>query len=208
MAEEAGKKADDSQNPDPKNDEGKGGDEGQKVDYAKLKAEREKRKELEERLAKIEADEAKKNEAKLLEEKKYQELLDAKSKELESAKGELESTRATVKRSRIENAIIAESAKIGAKDPLDVVKFVEIDKVELDDAGTPVGLDKLLEQVKKNKSYLFNESGKSTPNPRENGKPGNTNPAGSSSGNTPPAVTSNKSINSVIDSLGKARTLN
>lgn len=189
-----------------KGDEGKGGDEGQKVDYAKLKAERDKRKELEDRLAKIEADEAKKKEDLLLAEKKYQELLDQKSKDLEKTASELAAERATAKRSKIENAIITESAKLKAKDAADVVKFIDLNTIELDDSGKPVGLEDVLKKVKESKPYLFEDGGKGGSNPNENGRPGNTN---QNAGGQAPAggvMSSNKTMNSIMDSLKKARS--
>jgi len=188
-------------------EEGKGSqDEVNKVDYAKLKAERDKRKELEERLSKIEADEAKKKEEQLLADKKYQELLDQRNKEFEKINSELVSERANSKKSKIENAIIAESAKLKARDPLDVVKFIDTTSIEFDDSGKIIDLEKLLKQVKDSKPYLF-EDGKAVVIPGENGRPANTT-GNENAGSTSGAMSSNKGINSIMESLAKARKVN
>lgn len=204
MAENEGKKPDEVKPAE----EGKANpnDEGTKVDYAKLKAERDKRKELEDKLAKIEADEAKKMQDQLLAEKKYQELLDQRNKEFDKINSELVSERANSKKSKIENAIIAESAKLKAKDPLDVVKFIDTTSIEFDDSGKIIDLEKILKQVKDSKPYLF-EDGKAVVIPGENGRPANTT-GNENAGSTSGAMSSNKGINSIMESLAKARKVN
>lgn len=143
-----------------------------KVAYSKLKAERDKRKDLEDRLAKIEAEETKRAQEKMLEEKKYSELIEQKNKDFAKLQSELEAERAGFKKSKIENLVISEASKLKAKDPYDIIRMVDLGSVEFDDGGKILGLDKILKTVKESKPYLF-ESEAKEPNQNANARPAN-----------------------------------
>lgn len=61
-----------------------------------------------------------------------------------------------------------------AKDPDDLIKFLDITKLEVEDTGKVKGLDEQIKELKEKKPYLF-DNGASIPT-----SPGGTNPAGGS----------------------------
>jgi hypothetical protein len=107
---------------------------------------------LKKQLAKILSDKKSEEDAKLKESGKWQELAtaaDAKSKGLES----------TLRRERIERAIVSTATVLGAKDPEDLVNFIKAGD-DLD-AGDRDSLSKHfkaeIKRLKEAKPYLFNQ---------------------------------------------------
>lgn len=88
-------------------------------------------------------------EAKLLEQKKFEELATLKTKELEDFKSRLQNE-------TIKNRIILESTKIGVVDPDAVIALIDRSNIKVEDDGTVRGIDEALTSLKSAKSYLFN----------------------------------------------------
>ncbi len=70
----------------------------------------------------------------------------------------------------IKVAIAARAIVEKAKDPADLLKFLDISKLEVEEAGTIKGLDAQIKELKEKKAYLFEIA---LPSP-----PGGVNPAG------------------------------
>jgi hypothetical protein len=62
------------------------------------------------------------------------------------------------KNSLIENAVKLKATGEQAKDPNDLIKFIDMSKIELDDEGTITGLDDVFKALKGSKPYLFGEN--------------------------------------------------
>ena len=80
------------------------------------------------------------------------------------------------KDSLLTSTIKLEATKIKAKDPGDVIAFLDKTKLEIADDGTIKGLDEQLKKLQESKPYLFGES---TSNPPAGS--GGANPAGGGS---------------------------
>lgn len=111
-------------------------------------------KELKEKLAQFEGKEKSEAEAKLLEEKKYQELIDQLKAENESVKTERENERKNFKLEKLQNKFQRELEKVGAVDSDDALKFVSYDDL-LDAEKVDDEVKKRVEGLVKAKSYLF-----------------------------------------------------
>jgi len=72
----------------------------------------------------------------------------------------------------LENAIKAEATKEQARDPQDILAFINRDSIKLDGAGKLLGLTEQLTELKKSKAYLFDIKDNGS------GKPPASNPAG------------------------------
>lgn len=105
-------------------------------------ANRVKAKQLEERLKALE-------EEKLKEQNKYKELYEQKQKELQEI---LEQQ----KMQAFNNALIEAARKAGFRNP-DDIRLADLSQVELVD-GKLVGVEKVIDSLKKDRPYLFNET--------------------------------------------------
>lgn len=94
---------------------------------------------------------------------KGNEELETKLKDLEKQNGEWESK---YKQTQIDTAI--KLAAKDAKDPADVLAFIDKGKLQLNEDGTITGLDDALKTLRESKAYLFAEEqrlGGRTPHP-------------------------------------------
>jgi predicted nucleic acid-binding Zn-ribbon protein len=94
---------------------------------------------------------------------KGNEELENKLKDLEKANGDWE---AKYKQTQIDTAV--KLAAKDAKDPADVLAFINKDNLKLNDDGTITGLEEALKTLRESKSYLFAEEpklGGRTPHP-------------------------------------------
>jgi hypothetical protein len=71
----------------------------------------------------------------------------------------------------LESAIKINAMKEKAKDPSDLIKFLDASKLEIDDQGNVKGLEDQLKVLKESKPYLFGETipGNPPPNPPNGG---------------------------------------
>lgn len=121
--------------------------------------------------------------------KKYQEAEKQKQDEEAKAKGEFEKLillerqekdklaleKAQLieerKREKLESAVLKEVAKHSANDAEDVLKFVDISKLPVDENGQVTGLKEIIEKLKTDKPYLFGKVAGTAVDPNENGRP-------------------------------------
>lgn len=107
-------------------------------------------------------------EAKLLEEKKYQELIETRTKEVADWKGKYDTE-------RINNQIIVEAQKLGGVDMDAITKLIDRSSLKVTDAGIE-GVKEALEALKGSKAYLFGQAGS------QNGFGNGSNPANVNTG--------------------------
>ncbi len=105
--------------------------------------------EINKELKKFKDAEAKAAEAKLLEDKKYEELIANKDKEISDYKSKYENS--------IKFAAFAEEAsKAGVVSASDAYKLADLSDVEIDENGTVKGIAEKIAKLKEEKPYLFN----------------------------------------------------
>jgi hypothetical protein len=145
-----------------KNSDNKGNDTNQQIDLAKLPADQlekvlenpnlwklgridqlmKKAKKVDD----IEAKEQKDKEAKLLEDKKYQELIAEKDKQITDLQGKIKST-------QMDSAIVAAATKAGAIDPQAVLKLIDRSKIAEGENGI-TGVDEAVKALLDTSTYL------------------------------------------------------
>ena len=77
------------------------------------------------------------------------------AKEVEKLKAKIASMEAEAKNKQLKDAIQAEATQAKARDVDDLMKFLDMDKVQLDEAGNVTGLKEQIVQLQKDKAYLF-----------------------------------------------------
>jgi len=100
--------------------------------------------------------------AKLKEQGKLQELLDAKSAELDAAQQQIDALDAAQRTTSVIRAIESAATEIGFANPADATAFLELDAVELDDDGAPIGIVERIKTMADERPYLL---AKTTPTP-------------------------------------------
>ena len=131
-------------------------------------------KELKEKLAAFEQKEKEVKEAKLLEEKQYQELIQNKAKEAEDLQNQLNLERKNNKLEKIKFQFSGELNKLNVIDSDDALKLVKYDDLlESDDVSDLIKSRAL--DLSKNKTYLF-KSNTSSRDKFENNVPNNSTP--------------------------------
>ena len=134
--------------------------------------------------------------AKLLEEKKFEELLQNKDKELNEIKSQLELEGKNNKIEKLRNKISKELTKVNAIAADDALMFIKYDDL-LDSEGADSEINNRVEELTKNKSYLF--SGKaSSRSETENGQPSGNSATNINQTN---ARNARRKVNPVLDSL-------
>lgn len=136
----------------------------------KLKDLESKYKEASNKLSEIEAQEAERYQKSLLEDKKYEELIEEKDNALNTLKQEFEEERNNFSKSIFESQLAAEATKQNARDISDIRLSVSMGDFEKDESGRFVGIDQKIMELKDKKPYLFENP--VTPNPELNKKPG------------------------------------
>ena len=76
-------------------------------------------------------------------------------KEVETLKAKIATMEAEAKNKQLKDAIQAEATQAKARDVDDLMKFLDMDKVQLDEAGNVTGLKEQIVQLQKDKAYLF-----------------------------------------------------
>ena len=76
-------------------------------------------------------------------------------KEVETLKAKIASMEAEAKNKQLKDAIQAEATQAKARDVDDLMKFLDMDKVQLDEAGNVTGLKEQIVQLQQDKAYLF-----------------------------------------------------
>lgn len=97
---------------------------------------------------------------------------------------QIEDHKANAKKTQLANAIKQASTEARAKDADDLTKFLDMEKITLNEDGTVVGLKEQIEALQQSKTYLFEEQqdpqpGKGFLNLGSPGKPSNLNAFGS-----------------------------
>lgn len=98
---------------------------------------------------------------------------------------QIEDHKANARKTQLVNAIKQASTEARAKDADDLSKFLDMEKITLNEDGTVVGLKEQIEELQKSKTYLFEEQqpdpqpGKGFLNLGSPGKPSNLNAFGS-----------------------------
>lgn len=132
---------------EPSKSDNKSGD-NKTVPYSRFKEVNEKAKELDKLKAELEESENQK----LEEQKKYKDL--AEKYKLEKQKLE-----ASLKDLTKSQAVITMAQGMGFKDPSDAIKFVNINKLDVNENGEIEGLEEELDNVLKQKPYLAEDNG-------------------------------------------------
>jgi len=114
-------------------------------------------KEMKDKLASFEEKERKLQESKLLEEKNYQELLAKRDAELNSFKSQLEQERANYKVTSVKDKFARILDKNNVIDSNDVLRLVDVNQL-VDAEDQDKLINKLVEDLKANKSYLFKQT--------------------------------------------------
>ena len=76
-------------------------------------------------------------------------------KEVEKLKAKIASMEAEAKNKQLKDAIQAQATEAKARNVDDLMKFLDMDKVQLDEAGNVTGLKEQIVQLQKDKAYLF-----------------------------------------------------
>lgn len=124
-------------------------------------------KEMKDKLASFEEKERKLQESKLLEEKNYQELLAKRDEEVKSFKSQLEQERLNFKVTSVKDKFARILDKNNAINSDDVLRLVDMQSI-LDAEDQDKIMNKVVEDLKKDKSYLFKST---VQNHDENKKP-------------------------------------
>lgn len=162
-------------NEQDKGKQGAGGEQKQQtVPLADFLEQKRLAKELKEKVSGYEDRDKKAVEAKLLEEKKYQDLISNKDKELGEVKSKLDQEAKGRKLDKLESKFTRSLEKNNAISAEDALKFIKFDDlVDSDDAEAEI--KKRVDDLVKNKSYLFGSKQTTTRSSTENGQPsGNT----------------------------------
>lgn len=105
------------------------------------------------RLKEIEANKAKDEETKLVEQKKFEELATKKGQEAETLREQL-------KTERINNSLLAQASKQNVVDPEAVLKLIDRSAITIDDTtGTVTGAEEALKSLIESKPYLAGKQG-------------------------------------------------
>ena len=76
-------------------------------------------------------------------------------KEVETLKAKIASMEAEAKNKQLKDAIQAQATEAKARNVDDLMKFLDMDKVQLDEAGNVTGLKEQIVQLQQDKAYLF-----------------------------------------------------
>ena len=139
------------------------------IPYDRFKEVIDEKKALKLKLDVFEEKEKKRIEDKLLEEKKFEELLKAKDLELETHKNEKETLKKNMLIEKVNNKIINIASKEGAIDSDDILRFIKTqDLLDLESDKLSDEVNKRVTEIKNNKAHLFNTNQRDS---KENGMP-------------------------------------
>lgn len=149
------------------------GTEKQNVPLDKFLDQKKLNKQLKDQLLSFETRDKEAANAKLLEDKKYQELIQNKDKELSDYKDKLNQEITNNKLTSIKNNLSRQLDKVNAIDSNDALKFIDYnDLLESDDVEGEI--KNRVAVLAESKSYLF-KTGSTTRSATENGQPAGTN---------------------------------
>lgn len=142
------------------------------VPLYKLKNASDKLKNAEAELEKYKTKEQDEKEDKLKKDKKYEELLSEKDKSIEELKSVNDELLSEKQLNKVYSIVTKEVAKFTPHDIDDVIKFIDLSDLDIDDNGKIDNsvVKKKIEEVKKAKPYLFGTSKNDTIETSENGK--------------------------------------
>jgi hypothetical protein len=92
--------------------------------------------------------------AELAEKQEYEKLYQTETQKAASLAKQLADLQAAAQLDRIRTAVESEARKAGFTEPADAYLFLSLDAVEMDDAGKPKGVEKLVKDLAQNKPYL------------------------------------------------------
>lgn len=158
------------------------------IPYLRFKEVNDKHKNTESELTKANSElqafkdaEKKKTEDKLLEDKKYDELLKAKELEITSHKTEVETLKKNASLDKIRTKIVNLASKEGAVDSEDILRFISVDDLlELDSEKLSAEVKGRIAKIKEDKAHLFIVTQRDS---RENGTPFSPDTSGGQSNN-------------------------
>ena len=76
-------------------------------------------------------------------------------KEVETLKAKIASMEAEAKNKQLKDAIQLQATQAKARDVDDLMKFLDMDKIKLDEAGKVTGLEEQIKELQEKKAYLF-----------------------------------------------------
>lgn len=79
----------------------------------------------------------------------------ATEEEVETLRAKIASMEAEAKNKQLKDAIQAQATQAKARDVDDLMKFLDMDKIQLDEAGKVTGLEEQIAELQKSKAYLF-----------------------------------------------------
>lgn len=129
-----------------------------------------KLKEAESKLRAFEEAEKKKKDDEALAKGEYEKLIQSEREEKNRVLSEKQALEERVARERLEAKALKEILKFAPNDPEDVLRFVDITTLSIDDSGHVANLKESVEKLKTEKPYLFGKTSNSA-NPDENGRP-------------------------------------
>ena len=148
-----------------------GGEEGkgsQQVPLWKLKQATDKLKDQEALLKKYQDAERQKQEDEAKAKGDFEKILSTERQEKEKLAREKDELVQQRKQDKLESAVLKEVSKHSPNDSDDVLKFIDLAKLTVDESGHVSGVKEAVEKLKSEKPYLFGSTTKV--NPDENGK--------------------------------------
>ena len=76
---------------------------------------------------------------------------------METLKAKIASMEAEAKNKQLKDAIQTQATQAKARDVDDLMKFLDMDKIQLDEAGKVTGLEEQIKELQEKKAYLFGE---------------------------------------------------
>jgi hypothetical protein len=131
--------------------------------------------EAEKKLKAIETAQAKAKEAELTEQQKYAELYETEKTKAATLESRLADMQATMRKDKILRAVEAEASKAKFAEPADAFAFINLEEIEIDEAGNVKGAGKLVKDLAERKPYLLAQTAPTPGNgqsPRPAGKAG------------------------------------
>jgi hypothetical protein len=129
-----------------------------RIPYERFQKVTEEKNKLSAELEKVQAVQREAEAKKLAETQEFQKLAELKSQEAEAFKRQLDDVQKSTKETRIRYELELMAQKAGAIDTKDLIKLADISAVNIDDTGAVIGADKLIENIKKEKPYLFSSA--------------------------------------------------
>lgn len=115
-------------------------------------------KEAEKRVAELQKAKDDAEKATLMEQAQFKKLYEGEQTKAQKLATDLEQLQAKLKRAAIVQAVEREATTAKFADPADAHAFINLDAIELDEAGKPQGVNKLITDLAKSKPYLLTQT--------------------------------------------------